>query len=96
MTVSIEEELVSVKKELSKERKRLELIIYPVMVAFIILSAYGFYLINSIARDIHIISYHISSISESSQKNNDIIATSLIEIAAELKEKSIDKVEKGE
>lgn len=76
MTVSTEEELVSVKEELSKERKRSELLIYPALVAFIILSTYGFYKLNvitlsmeSMSQDATMISRHLESISDHISKN---------------------------
>ena len=41
--------------------KRWELIVYPSLFAFIILAAYGFYLVFSLAKDIHYLSISVDS-----------------------------------
>lgn len=41
--------------------KRWELIVYPSMFAFVILAAYGFYLIFSLARDVHYMAISIDT-----------------------------------
>ena len=41
--------------------KRWELIVYPSMFAFIILAAYGFYLVFSLAKDVHYIAISIDT-----------------------------------
>jgi hypothetical protein len=41
--------------------KRWELIVYPSMFAFIILAAYGFYLIFSLAKDVHYLAISVDS-----------------------------------
>ena len=41
--------------------KRWELIVYPTMFAFIILAAYGFYLIFSLAKDVHYLAISVDS-----------------------------------
>lgn len=41
--------------------KRWELIVYPSMFAFIILAAYGFYLVFSLAKDVHYMAISIDS-----------------------------------
>ncbi|MFN2168328.1 MAG: hypothetical protein ACK2U9_18960, partial [Anaerolineae bacterium] len=41
--------------------KRWELIVYPSLFAFIILAAYGFYLVFSLAKDIHYLAISVDS-----------------------------------
>jgi hypothetical protein len=41
--------------------KRWELIVYPSMFAFIILAAYGFYLVFSLAKDVHYLAISVDS-----------------------------------
>ena len=41
--------------------KRWELIVYPSLFAFIILAAYGFYLVFSLARDVHYLAISVDS-----------------------------------
>ena len=41
--------------------RRWELIVYPTLFAFIILAAYGFYLIFSLARDVHYLAMTVDS-----------------------------------
>ena len=41
--------------------RRWELIVYPTLFAFIILAAYGFYLIFSLARDVHYLAISVDS-----------------------------------
>ncbi len=69
--------------------KRWELIVYPSLFAFIILAAYGFYLVFSLAKDVHylaisvdsnmtVIASNMQSMSDSvAQMNADVRAMSL-------------------
>ena len=41
--------------------KRWELIVYPSLFAFIILAAYGFYLVFSLAKDVHYLAISVDS-----------------------------------
>lgn len=51
-------------KAMTQGIKKWERVLYPMMVAFIILAAYGFYLIVSITKDMHHVSQNMSTISE--------------------------------
>jgi len=42
---------------------RWEVIVYPALIAFVILAGYGFYLIYSLTRDVQTVAAHMSSIS---------------------------------
>ncbi len=49
--------------------KRWELIVYPSLVAFIILAIYGFYLVYTLSRDVHNLSLTITTLTISVDKN---------------------------
>ncbi len=49
--------------------KRWELIVYPSMIAFIVLAVYGFYLIYTLSRDVHNLSLTITTLTISVDRN---------------------------
>jgi len=57
--------------------KRWELIVYPSMIAFIVLAVYGFYLIYSLSRDVHNLSLTVIALTESVDNNLSTMATSV-------------------
>ena len=57
--------------------KRWELIVYPSMIAFIVLAIYGFYLIYSLSRDVHNLSLTVIALTESVDHNLSRMATSV-------------------
>lgn len=68
----IEHELHGVEDELQDFEQRqvnvtrtLQMIVYPAMVAFIILSAYGFYLVQSLTTDVHRLTQTIADMNQS-------------------------------
>ncbi|EIJ35692.1 hypothetical protein [Thiothrix nivea] len=72
----IEHELHDVEDELQDFEERqvsvtrtLQMIVYPAMVAFIILSAYGFYLVQSLTSDVHELTKTISDMHTSVKDN---------------------------
>ena len=58
---SNEQDLKKLDKEMHKEIHRWELIVYPSLFAFVILAAYGFYLIFNLAKDVHFMAVSIDS-----------------------------------
>nr|VFK54484.1 MAG: hypothetical protein BECKTC1821F_GA0114240_100536 [Candidatus Kentron sp. TC] len=62
--------------------RRWEMIVYPSMLAFIVLAVYGFYLVYSLTRDMHTLS---NSMDPNMEPHMDILAESVIELS-----KSID------
>lgn len=77
----IEHELHDVEDELQDFEERqvsvtrtLQMIVYPAMVAFIILSAYGFYLVQSLTTDVHMLTETIANMNKSVETNMDKIA----------------------
>ncbi len=57
--------------------KRWELIVYPSMIAFIVLAIYGFYLIYSLSRDVHNLSLTVIALTESVDNNLTRMSTSV-------------------
>jgi hypothetical protein len=57
--------------------RRLRLIVYACLVAFLILASYGFYLIASLTRDMHEMTRQIAAMSPNVQHNMSAIATQL-------------------
>jgi len=57
--------------------KRWELIVYPSMVAFIVLAVYGFYLVYSLSRDVHNLSLTVIALTESVDDNLSRMTTSV-------------------
>ena len=49
--------------------KRWELIVYPSMIAFIVLAVYGFYLVYTLSRDVHNLSLTITTLTISVDRN---------------------------
>ncbi len=57
--------------------RRWELIVYPSMVAFIILAVYGFYLIYSLSRDVHNLSLTITTLTISVDRSMNEMTNTL-------------------
>lgn len=51
----------SEKAALKREITRVELVVFPALFAFVILSAYGFYLIYNLAKDVHFLAVSVDS-----------------------------------
>jgi uncharacterized protein YoxC len=49
--------------------KRWELVVYPSLVAFIVLAVYGFYLVYTLSRDVHNLNLTISTLTISVDRN---------------------------
>jgi uncharacterized protein YoxC len=56
-----------------KSSRRWEIVVYPAMAAFILLSIYGFYLIYSLTRDLHLIAQNMGSMNN----NIEIMTTKM-------------------
>lgn len=57
--------------------KRWELIVYPSMIAFIVLAIYGFYLVYSLSRDVHNLSLTVIALTESVDHNLGTMSSSV-------------------
>lgn len=81
---AIEQELHGVEDELQHFEERqvnvtrtLQMIVYPAMVAFIILSAYGFYLVQSLTSDVNKLTDTIAGMYQSVDANMGKISTTM-------------------
>lgn len=88
---AIEHELHSVESELHHFEERqtgvtrtLQMIVYPAMVAFIILSAYGFYLVQSLTTDVHELTKTIASMQQSVDSNMGKIAGTMTDMNGQM------------
>jgi hypothetical protein len=53
--------------------RRWEIVVYPMMLAFVILAAYGFYLIYSMTRDVHRVTEQMEPIAQRMQYDADVM-----------------------
>ena len=67
--LELENELEEFEKKADSSTKRLQLLVYPAMVAFVILSAFGFYLIYSLTSDVNRMADTIAHMSGSVETN---------------------------
>jgi hypothetical protein len=87
----IEHELHDVEDELQDFEARqvnvtrtLQMIVYPAMVAFIILSAYGFYLVQSLTTDVHRLTSTIANMNTSVDSNMTKITGSIASMNSQM------------
>ncbi len=69
--------------------KRWELIVYPSLFAFIILAAYGFYLIFSLAKDMHYMAISVDSNLTVMASNMQSITDSVSQMSANVRSMSV-------
>lgn len=69
--------------------KRWELIVYPSLFAFIILAAYGFYLVFSLAKDIHYLAISVDSNMTVLASNMQSISDNMGQISANVRTMSV-------
>jgi len=72
--LELESELQEFEKKADASTKRMKMLVYPAMVAFFILSAFGFYLIFSLTSDVRRMADTFVDMSGSIEKNMDTIA----------------------
>jgi hypothetical protein len=68
-------------KAFMESARRWEMIVYPSMVAFIILAAYGFFLIYSLTKDVHLVVEDMHKITASMEKvvvNMDRVSKNMV------------------
>ncbi|WGZ93937.1 MAG: hypothetical protein QJT81_19460 [Candidatus Thiothrix putei] len=70
----VEDELQDFEERQVNVTRTLQMIVYPAMVAFIILSAYGFYLVQSLTTDVHKLTETISSMNQTVDSNMNRMA----------------------
>lgn len=69
--------------------RTLQMLVYPSLVAFVILAAYGFYLVQSLTTDVHRLTLTISSMNQSMQGNMNNIAASMTNLSGQI-DKMVD------
>ncbi len=75
--LELENELEEFERKADSSTKRLQLLVYPAMVAFVILSAFGFYLIYSLTSDVNRMADTIAHMSGSIDSNMDSISDTM-------------------
>lgn len=72
--LELESELQEFEKKADATTRRLQILVYPAMIAFIILASFGFYLIYSLTSDVNRMADTISHMSSSIDRNMDSIS----------------------
>lgn len=72
--LELESELQEFEQKADATTKRMKMLVYPAMVAFFILAAFGFYLISSLTSDVRRMADTFVNMSGSIEKNMDSIA----------------------
>lgn len=70
----VEDELQTFEERQVNVTRTLQMIVYPAMVAFIILSAYGFFLVQSLTTDVHRLTDTIARMNETVHSNMNSIS----------------------
>jgi uncharacterized protein YoxC len=80
--------------------RRWEMVVYPSLVAFLILAVYGFYLIYSLTQDAHAISQHMYKVSQRMEvvsdrmktvsSNFELVATRMDDVSGDMKKVAAD------
>jgi uncharacterized protein YoxC len=83
--LQLETELHELEKREESSTRRMQLLVYPSMVAFIILAAYGFYLVNSLTKDVHRMADSVFDMSHSVQTHMDIISQNTTKMSEQMK-----------
>lgn len=81
MEVCMGESLDKLSTAFMDSARRWEMIVYPSMVAFIILAAYGFFLIYSLTKDVHLVVEDMHKITASMEKmvvNMDVVSKNMV------------------
>ncbi len=76
--LELESELHELEKREESSTRRMQMLVYPAMVAFIILAAYGFFLVHSLTTDVGKMAKSIVVISDAVGNNMKIISSSTI------------------
>ena len=82
--LELENELREFEKKENAVTKRMQMLVYPAMVAFVILSAYGFYLIQSLTTDVNKIADTMVLMSQSMSKNMDAISATTSNMSTQM------------
>ncbi|MCK5725711.1 MAG: hypothetical protein KAH22_02655 [Thiotrichaceae bacterium] len=76
--LELENELRELEEREQSSTRRLQMLLYPSLLAFIILAAYGFYLVQSLTSNVAKMSNSMTTISNSIEKDMEIISSNII------------------
>lgn len=76
-SIATEAQPTPVRSSLELDARRLKLVVYPALFAFIVLSSYGFYLIYNLSQDVSLLTHEISAMNRSVATNMDSMAANL-------------------
>jgi uncharacterized protein YoxC len=82
--LELENELHELEKREESATRRMQMLVYPAMVAFIILASYGFYLVQSLTTDVGKMAISIVTISDAVDKNMRVISDSTIQMSEKM------------
>lgn len=82
----VEEELQDFEERQVNVTRTLQMIVYPAMVAFIILSAYGFYLVQSLTTDVHRLTETIAEMNKSVNDNMTVMTGNITSMSSQMSE----------
>lgn len=80
----VEDELHEFEDKQTNVTRTLQMIVYPAMVAFIILAAYGFYLVQSLTTDVHRLTETIASMNDTVHSNMSNIAGTMDNMTSQM------------
>ncbi len=79
--LELENELRELEKREESSTRRMQLLVYPAMIAFIILASYGFYLVQSLTTDVGKMAVSIVTIADSVDRNMKVISSSTVQMS---------------
>lgn len=79
--LELETELRELEEREQAATRRLQLLVYPSLLAFIILASYGFYMVQSLTSNVAHMSKSMVVISESINDNMGVIGTSIVQMS---------------
>lgn len=85
--LELSKEFKSFEQKETSEKNNIKTILYPSLIAFVILAVYAFYLIQSLTTDVDAMSTSLLSMTESVSKNMDLLSATTIEMS-----QSMDKM----
>lgn len=75
--MSLETEIINEIHDDTRNVKKLQMMVYPSLIAFFLLAIYGYYLVNSLATDVKQLSNDMTILTKSVDRNISIIAQNM-------------------
>lgn len=82
--LELETELQEFEKKADAATRRMQILVYPAMLAFVILASFGFYLIYSLTSDVNRMADTITHMSNSIDKNMGSISTTMVHMSGQM------------